>query len=418
MAKRMINTVAILGGGPAGSTLGTYLARKGLDVVMFADGKRPPLIVGESLVPAVVPFLRDLGVEEEVAGYGTWKGGATFVYNEEYRLNIWFNQVRGGNSPTYSYNVPRDRFDATLRDVASRAGVTVIEQTGRLERDGNSMRMRLGDETLAAAETVLHGRQPDWIVDAMGRHRGIPKMLDLPVDAGNRKDTALHAHLDGVHVEIATNVHTDRLSHGWCWRIPLRGRVSVGFIVDTEVLREFGDTAEEQYDNYMKHEPVMREWSKDGRRITPVVRYTNYQARVTRGIGENWALVGDAFGFVDPVFSSGMLIAMQSARALSEAIADGSPQAFEKYDAYVKTHLDAWRTVINRFYDGRLLTLFKLGEHVQSRFWGKLLSFHFRKHMPRVFTGDDVTNPYSSWLVEFMSTRGLYGHDPDEYRIL
>lgn len=418
MDGRKIQTVAILGGGPAGSTLASYLARKGLGVVMFADGKRPPLIVGESLVPAVVPYLRELGVEDEVANYSVWKAGATFVYNEEYRLNIWFDQVRGGNAPTYSYNVPRDRFDATLRNAAQRAGAAVIDATGRIERDGDSRRMRLSDESVVAAGDVLRGRQPDWIVDAMGRHRGIPKILDLPVDAGDRRDTALHAHLEGVQVEVATNVHTDRLSRGWCWRIPLRGRVSVGFIIDSEAIREYGATAEEQYDTFMRTDPVMREWSKSGRRITPVVRYSNYQARVTRGVGDNWALVGDAFGFVDPVFSSGMLIALQSAKALSEAIADGSPRAFDQYDAFVKGHLDAWRTVITRFYDGRLLTLFKLGEHVQSKLWGKLLGFHFRKHMPRIFTGDDVTNPYSSWLVEFMSTRGIYGHDPAEYRIL
>ncbi len=411
-------TIAILGGGPAGSTLATYLARKGMNVVMYADGKRPPLIVGESLVPAVVPYLRDLGIEDEVASYGTWKGGATFVYNDEYHLNIWFDQVRGGDTPTYSYNVPRDRFDATLRETASRAGATIIPTTGRLEREGDSSRLRLTPETVEAAGDKLAGRQPDWIIDAMGRGRGIPKILDLPVEAGDRKDTALHAHLQGVEVEIATNVHTDRLSKGWCWRIPLPGRVSVGFILADEHLHELGSTAEEQFDNFMKQDPMMREWSKSGRRISPVMKYNNYQARVSCGVGENWALVGDAFGFVDPVFSSGMLIAMQSAHALAEAIADGSPGAFDEYDRYVKANLDAWRNVIEHFYDGRLLTLFKLGDHFRQKLWGRVMDFHFRKHMPRIFTGDDVTNRYSSWLVEFMSTYGLYGNDPEELRIL
>ncbi len=418
MKERSIKTVAILGGGPAGSTVGTYLARKGLDVVMYADGKHPPLIVGESLVPAVVPFLRDLGIEEEVASYSTWKGGATFVYNEDYRLNIWFDEVRGGGTPTYSYNVPRGRFDETLRDAAARAGVKIVAGKGVIERDGDTQKMRLSEASLAEASDVLHGQQPDWIIDAMGRGRGIPKILDLPVDAGDRRDIALHAHLQGVEVPIATNVHTDRLSHGWCWRIPLPGRVSLGFILDTDFARTLGDTAEEQFDTFMKQDPTMREWTKSGRRISPVMKYSNYQARMEQGVGENWALVGDAFGFVDPVFSSGMLIAMQSARALAEAIADGSPRAFQDYEAFVKANLDAWRHVIERFYDGRLLTLFKLGEHVQKRLIGKLMGLHFRKHMPRIFTGDDVTNRYSTWLIEFMSTYGLYGQDPDEYRIL
>jgi flavin-dependent dehydrogenase len=418
MKERSIKTVAVLGGGPAGSTVATYLARKGIDVVMFADGKRPPLIVGESLVPAVVPFLRDLGIEDEVASYGTWKGGATFIYNTEYRLNIWFDEVRGGKTPTYSYNVPRDRFDATLRDTAVRAGAVLVEGKGRIERDGDSQRMRLSEETLAAAENVLHGRQPDWVVDAMGRGRGIPKLLDLPVDAGDRRDTALHAHMQGVEVPIATNVHTDRLTHGWCWRIPLQGRVSVGFILDSDFARTLGGTNEEQFDNFMQQDPTMREWSKSGRRITPVIRYSNYQARVRQGVGENWALVGDSFGFVDPVFSSGMLIAFQSARALADAIEDGSPRAFAEYEAFVKKNLDCWRNVIVHYYDGRLLTLFKVGQHVQKRLLGKLMAFHFRKHMPRIFTGDDVTNRYSTWLIEFMSTWGIYGNDPEEYRIL
>jgi flavin-dependent dehydrogenase len=394
-----------------------YLARAGCRVVMFAKGKRPPIIVGESLVPAVVPFLREFGIEEEVAAYSTWKAGATFVYNEEYRLNIWFDQVRGGRVPTYSYNVPRDRFDATLRQAAERAGVHVVEHTARLQSDGESDRLLLSAEAVAAAGAALEGRQPDWIVDATGRGRGIPKLLDIPVIAGDRRDTALHAHLSGVKVEIETNVHTDRLQRGWCWRIPLPGRVSTGVIVDSEYIQEFGATSEEQYDNYLKHEPVLREWSAAGARITPVVKYSNYQACAERGVGANWALVGDAFGFVDPVFSSGMLIALQSAQGLAVALLDGSPAAFQRYEADVKENLDAWRMVIGHFYDGRLLTLFQIGERVRSRFWGKLMDFHFRKHMPRIFTGDDVTNRYSRWLVEFMSTYGIYGRDPEELRI-
>jgi flavin-dependent dehydrogenase len=409
--------VAIVGAGPAGSALGLYLARSGCRPIIYSKGKRPPIIVGESLVPAVVPFLREFGIEQEVASYSTWKSGATFVYNQDYRLNIWFDQVRGGRVPTYSYNVPRDRFDATIRDAAERAGATVVEHAARMERAGDSDRLRLSDDTVAAAGALLEGRQPDFIVDATGRGRGIPQLLDIPVVAGDRRDSALHAHLTGVKVEIATNVHTDRLERGWCWRIPLPGRVSTGVIVDAAYLREFGATAEEQFDNYLRHEPVLREWSAKGERVTPVVRYSNYQARVERGVGANWALVGDAFGFVDPVFSSGMLIALQSARSLAAAIGDGSPSAFARYEAEVKENLDSWRKVITHYYDGRLLTLFQVGERVRERFLGKLMDFHFRKHMPRIFTGDDVTNRYSRWLVEFMSTYGIYGRNPDELRI-
>ncbi len=129
--------IAILGGGPAGSTAAATLARAGLDVVLFARSERPPIIVGESLVPAVIPFLRRLGIEDEVARYSTWKGGATFVHDLEYTNSIRFNQVRGAKT-TYSYNVPRDRFDASVLESARKAGARVVDHPARAERENGS----------------------------------------------------------------------------------------------------------------------------------------------------------------------------------------------------------------------------------------------------------------------------------------
>ncbi|HEY8155426.1 MAG TPA: FAD-dependent monooxygenase, partial [Myxococcota bacterium] len=96
--RRPGRSVAILGGGPAGATLGTLLARAGFEVVLFARGGRPPIVIGESLVPACMPFLSLLGVKEEVASYSVWKGGATFVLSRDARLNFRFAEVRGARS--------------------------------------------------------------------------------------------------------------------------------------------------------------------------------------------------------------------------------------------------------------------------------------------------------------------------------
>jgi len=407
--------VAILGGGPAGATLGALLARAGHEVVLFTRGKRPPIIVGESLVPAVVPTLRALGVEEEVAGYSVWKGGATFVYDRDYRLSFRFHEVRGART-TYSYNVPRDRFDATLLAAARRSGARVVEHGARLEREGAGDRVRLSAETRLAAGDALRG-PPDLVVDAGGRSRAIPRLLGIPVRDGDRRDTALHAHFEGVEVEIEGNVHTDRLEHGWAWRIPLPGRVSLGVVIDSELIRKFGNTPDEQLDNYLRHDAVIRDFARPARRVTPVVRYTNYQSYATRGVGENWALAGDAFGFVDPVFSSGVLIAFQSAEWLAAAIEDGSQRALQDYGRAVERNLRAWQRVIRRYYDGRLLTLFRVGDYVKHTLVGRLLDFHFRKHMPRIFTGEAATNRYSLALVEFMSRYGLARNDPRELQI-
>ncbi len=413
--RRPGRSVAILGGGPAGATLSTLLARAGLDVVLFARGGRPPIVVGESLVPAVVAFLRQRGFEEEGASYSIWKGGATFVLSRDTRLSFRFSEVRGART-TYSYNVPRDRFDATLLEAARRAGVHVVPETGRLERVGESDQVRLSDDTLARAGGAL-ARQPDFIVDAGGRSRTIPRLLGIPVLDGERRDTALHAHFEGIEVEIPGNVHTDRLEHGWLWRIPLPGRVSMGLVIDSERIRKFGDTSEEQLDAYLRHDPVIRDYAAPARRVTPVVRYTNYQSRAARGVGSNWALVGDTFGFVDPVFSSGLLIAFQSAELLAKSLIDGSERALSFYEKETLRNLEAWQRVIGWFYDGRLLTLLKVGQFVRGTLLGKLVDFHFRKHMPRIFTGEDATNRYSLGLFEFMVNHGLARNDPNELRV-
>lgn len=408
-------SVAILGGGPSGAALATFLAREGRDVVLFNHGKRPPLIVGESLVPAVVPYLQRLGIEEEVAAFSIWKGGATFVFGAEDRLSFRFNEVRKART-TYSYNVPRDRFDATCLEAARRAGVRVIDHGARLEREGDTDRVRLTDDTLAAAGDALQG-QPDFIVDAGGRRRMLAQLLGIPTIDGDRRDTALHAHFEGIEVEIEGNVHTDRLEHGWLWRIPLPGRVSMGAVVDSQFIRKFGDNANDQFDNFLKDDPVIRDYARPARRVTPVVKYSNYQSRATRGVGPNWALAGDAFGFADPVFSSGMLIAMQSADWLAAAILNGTPRALARYEKRVQHNLACWQRVIGWFYDGRLLTMFRVGQYVRDTPVGKLLDFHFRKHMPRIFTGENATHPYSLGLVQFMVTYGLAQNDPDALRI-
>jgi flavin-dependent dehydrogenase len=407
--------VAIIGGGPVGASLAAYLAREGASVVVFNTSKRPPIVVGESLVPAVVPFLRKLGIEDEVADYSTFKPGASFLFGDVTTQSFRFAEALGAEVK-YSYNVPRDRFDASVLDAARRAGARVIDERATIDADRGTDHIVLTDAASASAAELLDGT-PDWIIDAGGRARTVARALVLPFEEGPRKDAALHAHLEGVPLQTEGHVHTDRLSHGWCWRIPLPDRVSVGFVVDDAYLADFGDSVEAQYDNFLIREPVLAYWAGAARRITPVVRYNNYQLRSHRGVGRGWALVGDAFGFVDPVFSSGLLIGMSSAEKLATALLNGSAGALERYESYVTRQLSVWQRLVDYYYDGRLFTLFEVGDAVRKRRSWKLIDRHLQRHLPRVFTGEATQSRYSVGLLDFMVRYAIVGHDPAKLEV-
>ena len=134
MPRRILRSVAIAGDGPAGTTLAALLARDGVRVAVFARGRPTGLVVGESLIPAVTPILRTLGIEDEVRSYGVRKPGATFVQRDGETVAFRF-AATAGRLPGYAYNVPRDRFDATLLEVCRRSGAHVVPEPARLERD-------------------------------------------------------------------------------------------------------------------------------------------------------------------------------------------------------------------------------------------------------------------------------------------
>ncbi|MEZ5965242.1 MAG: tryptophan 7-halogenase [Planctomycetota bacterium] len=412
---RAVRSVAIVGGGPAGAMLGFELARAGVQVAMFAPDNRPPLVVGESLVPAIVPFLRRLGIENEVAGFSVPKPGATFTLRGQEPLSFRFADFKRIAAP-YAYNSPRDLLDAAIRRAAIGAGVRVFPFAAKLERVGDDG-LRLAAETLRATDGFfLEG--PDWIVDASGRRRLVSNLLDLPSRAGPRRDAALFAHLEGMPLVHAGHAHSDLLDHGWCWRIPLRGKVSLGMVVHGDTLGKFGAGNEEQYDNFLRQDTQLRSFGGAPKRVSPVMRYTNYQMLTQRGVGAGWALVGDAFGFVDPVFSSGLLVSLDGAVHLAAALVEGSGAALAAYEQRVLRHVAAWHRAVDRFYDGRLLTLFQMGVDARRRVVGRLLNLHFSRHFPQLFTGDATLRRYSSWLLEFMCKRGLAKRDPALLRVL
>jgi hypothetical protein len=415
MPSGPIRSVAIVGDGPAGTTLATLLARAGAKVGLFSRGRPQGLVVGESLLPALIPILRELGVEDEVRAYGELKPGATFVLRDGERVGFHFAE-NAGRIPGYAYNVPRERFDATLIACARASGARIFDGVADLERDPerpDRVRLSPGHEDVRS----FFGGEPDWIVDASGRSRRIARLLDLPTREGDRRDLALFAHLEGAEIDNAGHVHMDHLSRGWCWRIPLPDRVSLGIVIPADALGDSNRSLEEHFDACLESEPHLKAITASARRVSRVARYTNYQLTTLTGVGNGWVLVGDALGFVDPIFSSGLYLAMDGAKQLARALRVGTSQALRRYERRQLHHLQAWQRVASYWYDGSLFELIRRGRTDEPNWIGRLVNPHITTRVSRILTGESTTGAYSPRLLDFLLKRALRNEGPRELRI-
>lgn len=411
---KTIQNVAIIGGGPAASTLAILLSRQGKRVAVFALPSTAPIIVGESLVPMIVPMLKDLGVEQEVAGYSKLKPGACFTYNGNEIFEFGFGD-NPDDLPSYAYNVPRKELNQTLLNQAKKSGAKIIEHKVVLSRTSQDDSIELDAEAINFVGDFWEKRQPDLIVDASGRVNLIGKLLNIPSQKGPRQDVALFAHVDETELVDPGYVHNDRIDRGWCWRIPLPGRVSFGFVVPADYADAHGDNPEQQYDNLLQQDTVLKQLAPKAKRITPVLKFDNYQSLSERLSGSNWVMLGDSGGFVDPVFSSGMLIAMDSAYQLAEVIAKMQP--LSRYEAAIRKHLRAWFEIVGYYYNGRLMTSIKVGQTLTETPSGKMMVPWISKHMSRIFSGAAASHRFSLFLLRILVQYGLRGRNPGFYRI-
>ena len=188
-------------------------------------------------------------------------------------------------------------------------------------------------------------------------------------------------------------------------------------MVPEDYATEHGDTPEQQYDTLLHSDLVLRQLAPRARRLTPVMAFHNYQSLSRRLCGDNWAMLGDSGGFIDPVFSSGLLIAMDSAYKLAETLLRGNPLAH--YERQVQAHLRAWFEVVGYYYDGRLMSSIKRDQSLQGTPHGRLLMSLISPHVTGIFIGAATTHWFSLALLRLLVNPkyGLYGKDPDIYRI-
>jgi len=318
--------VLVIGGGPAGTTAATLLARKGWRVTLLEKARHPRFHIGESLLPMNLPILERGIVLEQVRAIGVHKLGADFPLQDDADTTNVFRFDRAINPKFgYAFQVKREEFDQLLFRHALANGVDAREQVTVERVDFEDGRPRLV-HARGADGNVLAFRTR-YLVDASGRDTFLGSKLKLKRKSNLHQSAAIFSHFKDVQRregEDAGNITVDRFAHGWYWLIPLRdGVMSVGAVCFPEYLKQRRGKNEEFLMQTLQATPSVWKRMEHAERIAPVHVTGNYSYTCSRMGGPGWVMAGDAYAFLDPVFSSGVYLGMNSAEHAADVV-DGT----------------------------------------------------------------------------------------------
>lgn len=385
--------VLIIGAGPSGSTAAAFLVRKGYKVLVLERQRFPRFSIGESMLPASMEFIEKAGMMEAVmAASFQYKDGAVFHLRElrhEFKFPLKFSP-----GPGFTFEVPRDQFDKILIDEAERQGAEV-----RYEVEITAVDFTDGQPVVTArnkdGSTEIH--RPRFVLDASGFGRTLPRLLDLEVPSNFPARAALFTQVyDGIpsgafdRQKILVVIHPQHRDV-WFWVIPFsNGRVSMGVVANTEFHARYQGTPEERLWTIVNEVDSLRELLKNARPANPVGELRGYSANVKSLWGPGWALLGNAAEFLDPVFSSGVCIAMKSADLAAEALDrqfKGETVDWDKaFSEPLKIGVETFRGFVEHWYDGGLADLFfhpRKNDKIQRMICSVLAGY-----------GWDLKNPY------------------------
>jgi len=315
--------VVVMGGGPAGSTAATLLAERGHRVVLLEKDAHPRFHIGESLLPANVPLFEKLGVADEMAAIGMEKFGATFV-------SPWHDKTAGfefadATDPSMpkAYQVRRSEFDEILFRRAK--GVVMEARENCRVRDVDlGDRKRAPTVTATDADGNTHEYQAKFVVDATGRDTFLANRLKVKRRNPDHNSSAMYGHFTNAVRDCGReegNIIIFWFEHGWFWFIPLKdGVTSVGAVVWPYYMKARDKPLREYFLDTIALCPALKQRLANAELAADPEATGNYSYECRLCQGENFTLLGDAYAFVDPVFSSGVMLAMNSGFAATDVI--------------------------------------------------------------------------------------------------
>jgi flavin-dependent dehydrogenase len=407
--------VLIIGAGPAGSSAAALLHKQGFKLLVVEKLTFPRFVIGESLLPHCMDLLKEADLLEAVEAKSfIHKAGAVFLRGGETCNFDFSSQFTAGWK--YTFQVPRADFDKTLADAVAARGVEIRYNTGvtaiSFNKDGAIVTIEAPDKTTSQISAR-------FVLDCSGYGRTLPRLLDLEKPTTFPKREALFTHVTGdqrpagnEEGKIWVCIHP---GGAWIWIIPFsNGKTSVGVVATPEFFARYPGAPDAQLREILLSDPNAAARLAKMEFAMPAQRISGYACAIKQLYGEHYALAGNATEFLDPVFSSGVTLALASANRAAKTITRqlrGEPVDWQAdYADHVMQGINTFRAYVSGWYDGKLPQIFFAANRnpdIMRQICSVLAGYVWDKSNPYVSQADRALGLLAKILSSQSKTTGI-----------